>query len=176
MKKNIHLLILVSFLFFTACNTATPEQYFDRAVLNSNTLVGFAGERPISELEYPSVKMAKDGSAVPMQRKEILDQKIKFMEEDFAKLKGLEETAETKEMLQASIAIYEYVLPVLKTEYAQLANAYDEAASPETIKSETQVIHEKYYTHYNELYQKLIGIGKVYAAKHSIKVNWSVGA
>ena len=139
-------------------------------------LNGFADERGLPELEYGSAKLQKDGSTATMPRKEILEEKTKSLQEALDKIKGLDQTADTKEMILSSIELYEYVLPVYKTEYAQLAKAYDENASKETIHSETQVIHDKYYTHYNELYGKLISIGKVYAEKHSIKVNWNVGA
>ena len=163
-------------LFFAACNSTTSKEYFEQAVLNSNMLNGFADERGLPELEYGSAKLQKDGSTATMPRKEILEEKTKSLQEALDKIKGLDQTADTKEMILTSIELYEYVLPVYKTEYAQLAKAYDENASKETIKSETQVIHDKYYTHYNELYGKLISIGKVYAEKHSIKVNWNVGA
>lgn len=163
-------------LFFTACNTATPNDYFGQAVLNSNMLNGFADERGLPELEYGTAKLQKDGTTATMPRKEILEEKIKFLQEALKKIKGLEQTTDTKEMILTSIELYEYAIPVYKTEYAQLAKAYDENASKETIQSETQVIHEKYYKHYNELYEKLISIGKVYAEKNSIKVNWNVGA
>jgi hypothetical protein len=161
-------------LFLTACNTATPENYFDRAVLNSNSLVGFAGEGLERELDQPSAKMV-DGDVnhpVAIKRKEVMDNKIQFLEEDLAKLKKLKETADTKEMLLTSIALHEYILPVYKNEYQQVARLYDGIGGKEEIQAAIQAIHDKYYTRFDELYKKLIAIGKLYASKHNIKVDW----
>ncbi|MEO6723588.1 MAG: hypothetical protein ABIN67_24690 [Ferruginibacter sp.] len=172
---NIFLLCLACFTF-KSCNTATPENYFDQAVLNTNMLVGFAGSGMARELESPSVKMEEGtGKAVPMKRKEVVNDRIKYLEESLGKIKDLKETPDTKEMLQSSLALYEYVLPVYKKEYVQLAALYDEGADKEKIQSQLQGINDKYYSKFNELMDKLINTGKSYAERHSIKVNWGVG-
>ena len=75
-------------------------------------------------------------------------------------------------MLQTSLALHDYILPVYKTEYQQLAKLYDEGASNEKIQLQAQMINQKYYSHFDELYTKLISIGKLYAEQNSIKVNW----
>lgn len=177
MKKIASSLVSLSCfcLLLPACNTATPENYFDRAVLNSNMLVGFANRGLERELEQPSVKMV-DGDVnrtEPMKRKEIIDGKIQYMEEQLGKIKNLKITDDTKEMLESSIGLHEYVLPVYKNEYQQLAKLYDDGAPNEQTQSLTQLIHDKYYPRFDELYNKLIATGKVYAAKHNIKVNWA---
>lgn len=107
-----------------------------------------------------------------MTRDEVLAAKIQFLDEYFEKLKNLKETTDTKDMLQTSVALYEFVLPVYKAEYKQLARLYDEGAPKEQIQSQARLIHDKYYPRFNELYNKLIEIGKLYAGRHSIKVNW----
>ena len=164
-------------LFFCAlisgCNNSTPEQYFDIAVLNSNMITGFATEGLSRELESPSVKMDEQSKqAVPMQRSELLNSKLQYLEQSFEKLQNLKETPDTKEMLQNSIALYKYVLPVYKTEYSQLARLYDAGGSKEAISSLTKSIHEKYFPQFDLLFTKLIASGKIYAEKHEIKVNW----
>jgi hypothetical protein len=131
MKKYIPagLLFFCCCLLFTACNTATPERYFGVAVLSSNMFQGFADEGQLRDFESPSVKMAENnGQPVPMQRSEVIGTKIEFVEGNFKDLKDLKETADTKDILQNSLALYEYVLPVYKNEYVQLAKLYDTGA------------------------------------------------
>jgi len=112
------------------CNSVTPEKCFDIAVLNSNMLVGFANEGQIRELESPSVKMSENGNGtVAMSRSDVVQAKVDFVETNLKKLKGLKETEDQKEMVQASLALHEYILPVYKTEYQQLAKLYDEGSS-----------------------------------------------
>ena len=178
MKKFIPLLVFIAccYGFFTACNTITPENYFDIAVLNCNMMHGFAGEGLQRELENPTVKLVegtKDQTA-PMKRKEIIDSKIQFIAPNLEKIKHLKQTDDTRDMLQASLSLYEYVLPVYKNEYQQLAKLYDDGASKEQIQSFGQSIHDKYYSGFEELFNKLTAVAKPYAERHNIKVNWDI--
>lgn len=166
--------ICCCYWLLSSCSTRTPEKYFNLAVLNSYMMTGFASEGLQRELDNPTVKMAEGNKdkAVPMKRKEVIDSKIEFLEANRKQLKELKETMDSKDMLQASAALNEYVLPVYKTEYAELAKLYDKGASKKEIQSFAQSIHDKYYTGFNELFNKLITIGKSFAEKHNIKVNW----
>ena len=138
-------------------------------------LVGFANERQLRELESPSVKMAETGGGtVAMTRSEVVQSKLDFVEANLKKLKGLKQNEDTKEMLQASLALHEYILPVYKTEYQQLAKLYDEGASKENIQAQAQSIHDRHAPEFDELYNKLIAIGKLFAERHNIKVNWGM--
>ena len=168
------ILFVVCCLLLASCSTDTPQNYFDRAVLNSNTLVGFADEWHLRQMETPGIKLNEKGETVSVKRIEDVVQKIQFMEEDKGKLKALKETEETKEMLQTSAALYDYILPVYKNEYTKLAELYDSNAPKAATDSLAKKIHDSYYTEYEAIYNKLISIGKVYAQKHSIKVNWAM--
>ena len=178
MKKNPYYCASIGFciLLLSACNTATPENYFDRAVLNTNMMMGFAGNGFQRQLEQPSAKLVegtKDQTA-PMKRKEVVENQVQYLEESLAKIKNLKETAETKTMLTASVALYEYVLPVYKNEYLQLAKLYDENAPAAQITTLSQSIHDKYAAGFEERLTTLTNEGKIYAAKHKIPVNWGV--
>ncbi len=161
---------------FMACNTASPENTFGIAILNCNLIYGFANTGMDRELESPSVKLDKNSKEgfTTMKRKEVVDSKIEFIETNLGKLKGLKETDDNRDMLQASLALYNYVLPVYKNEYVQLAKLYDESADPQEIANFAQSIHDKHYPQYEMLFEKLTAAGKPYAEKHNIKVNWNV--
>ena len=175
MKKIIHPVILFfcSCLLFIACGKVPPEKYFNVAVLNSNMLSGFANNGMYRQLESPSLKLGEDHGTVQMKRNEVVRDKINAIEESFDKVKDLKETEETKEILRTSIALYEYVLPVFKKDYMQLAESMDKGVPEDQIKSESKAIHDKYLAGYDELYKKLITAGKSYAEKNNIKVHWN---
>ncbi|MFT3679520.1 MAG: hypothetical protein QM791_04565 [Ferruginibacter sp.] len=160
---------------FTACSP-TPEKYFDVAVLNSNMVVGFGDDGFSRLIASPSVKLVegtKDQTA-PMKHIEMINDRTVYLEETLKKLKGMGETDDSKDILQNSIALHEYIIPVCKTEYTELAKLYDENAPKEKIDAATKNINDKYYPRFNELYEKLIASGKTYATKHNIKVNWAM--
>jgi hypothetical protein len=171
-----HCVCLSFCLLVIGCNTASPDKYFGIAVLSTNMINGISGHGQIYELTSPSVKMV-DGDVnktVVMKRKEVMDQKIQYLEDNFEKLTDLKETPETKEMLQASISLNKYVIAIYKNEYQQLAKLYDDGAPAAQIKAMEQSIDDKYSATYEILLVKLISAGKVYAANNNIKVNWGV--
>jgi len=177
MIKIVPLFLSVSACCLLAsCDTATPQKYFEVAVLNCNLMHGFAGRGLASELESPSVKLADAGSGatVPMKRKEIIDGKIQFLEANLNKVKGLKQTDDTREMLEASVALHEYVLPVYKNEYEELAKLYDEGAAPERIQSMLSSIETKYRDGFATRFDRLTAAGKPYAERHHINVKWDI--
>ncbi len=72
-------------------------------------------------------------------------------------------------MLNASIALYEYVLPVYKNEYKQLAALYDEGAAAEKTEAMQKSINEKYEAKFLELYNAVLKTGTAYAEKNGIQ-------
>lgn len=176
MKKSALSLLSTIVLFsllITSCNPS-PEKYFDTAVLNSNLLVGFANEGLARQLEQPSVMLVEGTTdqTRPMKRKELIDQKVAWLEEKIKDIRALNETEDTKDIVQASRALFEYVIPVYKNEYQQLAKLYDEGAPKEEIQSYTMSIYNKHAQNFERLYNKLIAAGKPYAEKHKINVKW----
>ena len=137
---------------------------------------GFAGRGLQRELESPSVKLtdSKTGASAPMQRKEIIDDKITSLEAQIAKIRKLKETEDSRDILAASIALYEYVLPVYGNEYQQLAKLYDEGAAREQIESLAVTIEAKYGPRFKTLHDQLTAAGKLYAGRHNIKVKWDI--
>lgn len=177
MRKFISLLIFISCCcFFISCNSASPEKYFSVAVLNANLMHGFAGDGMHRQLESPSAKMVGNdpNKTEPMKRKEVIDSKIQSLEDGLEKVKQLKETEDTKDILQASLALYNYVLPVFKNEYTQLAKLYDDGASAQEIQSFSQSISDKHYSKFAELHDKLTNAGKSFAGRHNLNVRWDI--
>jgi hypothetical protein len=104
----------------------------------------------------------------------VIDNDITALETNFEKVKKLRETDDTRDILRASVALYEYVLPVYKTEYQQVARLYDEGGPRGQIDSLAQTIETKYGPGFAKLSDRLVAAGKPYAARHGIKVKWDV--
>ena len=122
-------------------------------------------------LESPGATQVEGSSeTVPMKRSKIVEDQIAFLESNLDKIKDLKETADTKEILHNSLAVYNFVLPLFKKEYVQLARLYDNAAPAKQIQDFAKVITIKYYSQYQQLLNKLIANGKIYAASHGIKL------
>ncbi len=172
--KNRLLLFLVFSLTFVLCSCGNPppDQLFARVVLNTNLLFGFAGSGMQRELASPSVKLTdeKTMATAPMKRAEVVQTKLETVEANFEKVKAISSNEETKAMLDAAIDLYEFVIPVYKNEYTQLAKLYDDAAPADQIAALEKAIEEKYGARFEELYTAVGTTGKAYAAKHNIPV------
>lgn len=174
---NKHLLPLITLsCLVSSCDPATPNDYFGRAVLNMNMFHDFAGTRMEGELRQPSMKLADGGGKeiVQMTRKEVVDNKIEFAEASYGKVKKLKETDDTREMLQASKAVYEYILPVYRNEYQELAKLHDNKAPQSEIDALSRVIREKYADGFRSRMGAVVAAGKPYAERHGLKVQWDV--
>lgn len=156
--------------FLVACGNPPPEKLFAQVVLNANLLYGFAGAGMQRELASPSVKLTdeKSGATAPMKRAEVVKTKLDNIEANYQKVKALSSDEETKDMLTAALALYEFVLPVYKNDYTQLAALYDEGAPADKIAALEKTIQEKYGAKFQELYNAVGTTGKAYAAKHKI--------
>jgi hypothetical protein len=165
---------LAAGLLLSSCNFTTPENYFDEAVLNVNLITPFGGQAALNSLAHPSVKLVpgtKD-QTTPMTRKEIVEDQIQRVEANLTKIKALPDSEETRDMVQTSIKLHEFVLPVYKTEYRELAKLYDAGGSQPERASKAQEIDAKYLAGYQALFHRLVELGKAYAVKHNIKVEW----
>jgi hypothetical protein len=161
-------------LFLASCNNASPENYFDEAVLNVNLITPFGGLAALNSLAHPSVKLVpgtKD-QTTSMTRKEIVEDQIQRVEANLTKIKALPDGEETRDLVQTSIKLHEFVLPVYKTEYCQLAKLYDEDGSQQERMATAREIDAQYLAGYQALFNRLVELGKAYAEKHHIKVEW----
>jgi hypothetical protein len=170
MKRKIIAISIVCLTLFSCSNTA--NEYFEQAVLNCNLLYGFAGYELKRDLANPAEKLVdeKTMATAPIKRTELVQQKLETVESNFKKVKSLSITDDTKELMNASTALYEYVLPVYKNEYKQLAALYDSGAAADKIAAMEKSINEKYEPRFLELYKAVWVAGNAYAAKHGMQV------
>ena len=136
---------------------------------------GFSNAGMERELQSPSAKMgATKNEVVDMKRSEVVESKLKFVEENYEKLKSFSQTDDTKAIIQKSIALHELIIPVYKNEYMQLAKLYDNNAPEHEIEKLKKAIHDKYFLKFEESYNQLINSGKLYAKEHDIEVRWAM--
>lgn len=172
MKKTFSLLFIAS-LLASGCGSPRPREYFNQAVLNCNALYGFASSYELErDLATPSEKLIdeKTMAMAPVTRAETVKGKLARAEENYQKVKSLPATGDAKEMVDASNALYEFVLPVYKNEYAALAALYDANAPADKIEAAAKNITDKYAAKFEGLYNAVMKAGTAYAEKNGIEV------
>ena len=170
MKRNITALLIPCLLLFSCSNT--PEEYFGKAALNCNLLYGFAGYELNRDLATPAEKLTDEKTlkTTPMKRIEVVQEKLARVQENYEQVKALGSNAGAAAMIKASLALYEYVLPVYKNEYMQLAQLYDSGAPAGQITAMEKSIGEKYEPEFLRLYESVWAAAKPYAQQHGIRV------
>jgi hypothetical protein len=171
MKRIISLFYILCLLFIS-CNSSSPRDYFEKASLNCNILYGFASYELKRDLSTQQEKLVdeKTMKMAPVTRKEVVKDKLTILEENYKKVKNLESNAAADEMIKASTALYEFVIPVYKNEYLKLAALYDESATTDKIAAMKKNISDKYAAKFEELYQNVVKTGTAYADKNGIEV------
>ena len=159
----------------TACNNPTPDKCFGVSVLNTNLYVGFANDGFLQQFENPSHKLVEGtkDQTEPMKRVEMLNEKIRFVEENLEKIKSFPSNEDSKEVIEASIALHEFMLPAYQNEYRELAESFDSGALQQQTNEIARKIEEKYASKFTILYNDLIKIDKPFASHNNIKVHWA---
>lgn len=171
MKRNCIALVLVSLILFS-CGNPSPRQYFEQAALNCNLLYGFAGYELERDLGYVQERLGNEKTMkmVPVTRAEVVKEKLARVEGDYQKVKSLGSNSAADEMLKASNALYEFVIPVYKNEYAALAAMYDTHAPADKIAEAARNIKVKYAAKFEVLYTTVTKAGIAFAEKNGIPV------
>ncbi len=169
---NRFIFFLAALCILTSSCGHSPREYFNQATLNCNLLYGFAGYELKRDLSTPSEKLvdASTMKMAPVSRAEVVKEKLARAEENYQKVKDLGSNAEADEMLKAAAALYEFVIPVYKNEYTQLAALYDASAPAEKIAATEKSITDKYAAAFEVLYNNVMKTGTAYAEKNGIEV------
>ena len=122
--SKLALITAATAFFFVSCNLNTsPDQFFGVAVLNTNTISDFGTDRLARHIEMqakdiPSTKKKGDEAVI------YVNNNVLYMEKVLKDIKELPENADTKEIRDLSLSIYEDVIPVYKNEYTAYAKLF----------------------------------------------------
>jgi len=156
-----------------ACNTVTPEKAFDVAVLNANTLSRFGGKEIFEMLQEPP--QAYDEKTKQMAQSSYVDHvkfRIAYSEKAYNDVQALAATEETKPMIEASKDLFSYTIDKEKNGYLSIAAMKDAHVSDDSIKLAAIKFEQLYQQAFSQKYDKLMDLGKTFADKHHIKVEF----
>ncbi|MBT2564387.1 hypothetical protein J7E50_23505 [Pedobacter sp. ISL-68] len=165
--KNVMLMVMV--LTITACEFSfnTPEEYFDRAALNTNGVSRF-GTYYFEGYQIYLKSVTGPGKVTNCEK--YLQNAIASAEKDLEKVKKLKPTAKTEAMLNASKDLYTYVLASYKTEHLQVAKMIDNHEPEDKINAVLVKVDTKSYDIFIKKYEKLWKLADVYAKENGIEV------
>lgn len=158
------------------CQSETPDKFFEKVVLNTNYISDFApevfGRRLEQEVkEYPNIPSSKKKGDEAQQ---IIGVKILSIEKAMKDISNITVSDDDEKALkEKSLELFKTVLPAYKNEYTAYAKLCDTKGSD----AEKQVLLAKINSNYlpavNKSFDELQVMGKKFAEKHNLNVNWS---
>lgn len=177
MKNSFFKILIITFLIQSCGSKTSPKTYFDKTILNTNILSNFGSkdfEHFIGSIPQKSLYVKTDGGEYKLQEKVTPHIKtfiIPRTEEKLNEIKALTPTDETKEMIKASIKLYEFTLKKYKTDYITIAGLIDADADKEKIENVINDFDNKNLDTYWNLHEQLSKIAIPYAKMNGIKVS-----
>ncbi|WP_437917940.1 hypothetical protein [Sphingobacterium sp. LRF_L2] len=170
-----YLLLLATITFITACNRPSPDQFFQTTILNTNILHEFASERFTktlveSTIEFPDIPATKNKGDEAQQ---IVQTKTAYIEQTIKKIEDATPPDEDGETIKIkALELYNFVLPIYKKEYLDLALLCDKKSGDSEIAKASEKIIATYGPSFEQKYNTLLDLGKAYAEKHSLNVSF----
>ncbi|BAV04252.1 hypothetical protein FLA_0231 [Filimonas lacunae] len=174
LAKGVGLFTCLAILL-TACNTLSPDQFFQKAVLNSNMVSDFGTAQFAKMLESYGKEYPAGVQAPPKkgdEAQEAVKNKALYLEKVIKELKTVSENDDNREIKKLALELYEFTLPAYQNEYAAYAKLCDTKGADDAKVAILKTIDEKYTGRFEVLFTQLMEKGKVYAAKHNLKVTW----
>ncbi len=174
-RKLFSITIILSLLLVSCKMENTPEEYFDRAALNTNLLMQFGSRdfkdlqaRKLSDLWVVENRKSKQGA--PSYTAYIKSNQFSQINNAIEKIKDLKPTTETKPMIDASLELFGFVKQKYETDYIKIAGMIDAKAPQQDIDDAIASMEKESFSTIDGLYKKLMDIALPYAKKHGIKV------
>lgn len=174
MQKILQILALVAVFMLGSCNyTPSPNEYFSRAVLNTNRINNFGSKEALAILKTdPSVYDEEAKVMKPSSYEDFVKVNINGLEIQYQKVLDLPETDETKDMVNASKDVFSYAIEKQKEVYVNLAKMKDQGATDEELEVAAAEIDNKYAEEFYKKYELLIGFAQPYVQKNGLNVTW----
>ena len=168
--KKISLLFISCVLLFSCKPSA--DEYFGQAALNCNTFARFGSYEIKEFLAGPPQKYNADKKAMESSsfQEYFKDRCLNNAVENYDKVKSLPITDETRSMITASLALYEFCVSKYQTDYMQIAKMKDDNRPQPEIDAALQKFDDTNLQEFAKKYDGAWSEGIVYAKAHGIEV------
>ena len=176
MKNRLTILFLV-LIAIQSCSVDTPESYFGKTTLNVNKYIDMGARdfQRMVELHDQGALYAKvDGEFIPSDSYEshIKTYKILDIETDIENIKRLKSTDDTKEMINASLEVFNFIKSKYETDYIRIAKLLDDKVDKEKIDTAILKFEEQNLSEFTKKINALYDIALPYAKDNGMDVKF----
>jgi len=179
MKNKLKVLTLFFLVIITqSCSVDKPESYFGKTTLNVNKYIDFGSvdfQRMIEMQSKNGLYANIDGKFITSSdnfETHVKTYMIPNIETDIENVKKLKPTEDTKELIEASLKVYNFVKSKYETDYIKIAKLLDQKADVAVIEGAIKELEEQ---NLDELAKKIDALHKIalpYAKANGIEVSF----
>lgn len=163
--KHYTLAGLLIWIMFQACNTTTPDKYIAVTALNSNLVNSAYRPMFLNELrELVDKNRLPNASATDYVR----ERAINPIAESIRKVRDLNETDDTRELIAAALDLMQYGMEVFENDYMGIAERIDTGQSREVIDTAIDEMYEKTEEGMRQRSETLNELALGYARDHNV--------
>lgn len=176
MKIKLVLFFIVIALFFKSCNFDNPKSYIGKTVLNTNRYIKL-GAQEINDMKAKKkanllqIYVDNEFKSTDSYETYVRESKINIIKEDIEKVKTLKVTSETKNLINASLTVYNTIKKTYEEDYIKISKLLDLKAPEADINIAIEHM-ENTLSVYDSQLKTLMQIAKSYADKNGIKNNF----
>ncbi|WP_440069508.1 hypothetical protein [Tenacibaculum discolor] len=179
MKRVNNILgVIVVFIMFASCQKETPQKVVEKTVLKANLLMAnygigyFEQLKELQKNEYLKY-YDNDGEEYAATYSQYLHKvTIPDLERSLRDIQNLEENEDSKELINASIELFEFCIDFYKKDYAEIAYMYDEGKSQQEINQLIKEFKAKSLEEFEEKNLELDEAAKKYAEKKGVSLKF----
>lgn len=177
-RVNNILEVIVVCILFMGCQKETPQKVVEKTVLKANLLTANYGTGYFKELkELQKNEYLKyydnDGEEYAATYFQYLHRvTIPNLERSLRDIQNLEINEDSKELISASIELFEFCIDFYKKDYAEIAYMYDEGKTQQEINMLINEFKARSLEEFKEKKLELDEAAKIYAEKKGVKLKF----
>ena len=178
MKNNLKILSLfLVVIILHSCTVDKPQSYFGKTTLNVNKYATFGAQDLLDMIEsqkHTGLYAEINGEFILSDNLEahIKTYKLVGIEKDIEAVKNLSPTEDTKEMINASLAVFNFIKSKYETDYLKITKMVNEKIDITIINKAIREFEEKNKPILNKKIETLYNIALPYAKANGIEVSF----
>lgn len=179
MKRVNNILgVIVVFIMLASCQKETPQKVVEKTVLKANLLMAnygigyFEQLKELQKNEYLKY-YDNDGEEYAATYSQYLHRvTIPNLERSLKDIQKLEVNEDSKELINASVELFEFCIDFYKKDYAEIAYMYDEGKTQQEINQLIKEFKAKSLEEFKEKNLELDEAAKKYAEKKGVNLKF----
>lgn len=171
--KKYTLLVLLCTILLQSCSSYTPEQYIGRTTLNANKFIDFGSRKINSMIAQRDADMLYEMDGGEMVKTKSIEKHVETflltdISNDIEKIEALSVAEDSKEMIEKSLALFNYVKDSYEIDYITIAKLVDANGNSTEIDKLIRELDNEKQSKIVEMHNELLDATVLYAGANGV--------